>query len=236
MQKVNVSQNIVLYFKGVTVNTGDYSQRIHSLHLRDKWHKQFSTPQKEKPIRKKKRKEKARNSIGRSSKKSHKTNTKFHFREVTITSEHYKIFLYKKLQSTKSFSTSQKKKITISKVVLHISKKKNLQSAKLFFTLANSQKEKEKEKEKKNEKRKEEEKDKRGDREKRGEEGIMEKAGLKSFPSEVYSPLRIRSPVQFHQWAGLGNNTIPTGRKVRKNTTHTNSRAEKPSVGPWLQN
>ena len=123
MQKVNVSQKIVLYFKGFTVNTGDYSQRIHSLNLRDKRYKQFSTPQKEKPIRKKKRKEKARNSIGRSSEKSHKTNTKFHFKEVTLTSEHYKIFLYRKLQSAKSFSTSQKKKITISKVVLHISKK-----------------------------------------------------------------------------------------------------------------
>ena len=37
----------------------------------------------------------------------------------------------------------------------------------------------------------------------------MEKAGLKSVPSEAYRPLRIRSLVQFHQWAGLGNNTTP---------------------------
>ena len=72
VKKSHVSQKIVLYFKGVTVNTEDYSQRSHSLHLRDKWHKQF----------------------GRSSEKSHNTNTKFHFREVTITSEDYKIFLY----------------------------------------------------------------------------------------------------------------------------------------------
>ena len=60
----------------------------------------------------------------------------------------------------------------------------------------------------------------------------MEKAGLKSFPSEAYRPLRIRSPVQFLQWAGLGNNTTPTGGKLGKNTTPTNSRAKEPSAGP----
>ena len=94
VQKSHVSQKIVLYFKGVTVNTEDYSQWSHSLHLRDKRHKQFSTPQKEKPTRKKKRKEKARSSVGRSSENSYNTNTKFHFREVKITLEDYKIFLY----------------------------------------------------------------------------------------------------------------------------------------------
>ena len=107
MQKAHVSQKIVLYFKGVTVNTENYSQRSHSLHLRDKWHKQFSTSQKEKPIRKKK---KAKSSVGRSSEKSHNINKKFHFREVTITSKDYKIFLYIKLQLAKSYSTSKKKK------------------------------------------------------------------------------------------------------------------------------
>ena len=94
VQKAHVSQNIILYFKGVIVNTENYSQQSCSLHLRDKQHKQFSTPQKEKPTRKNKGKEKARSSVGRSSKKSHSTNTKFHFREVTITSEDYKTFLY----------------------------------------------------------------------------------------------------------------------------------------------
>ena len=83
---------------------------------------------------------------------------------------------------------------------------------------------------------KEKEKEKMGDREKRGEEGIMEKAGLKSFPSETYHPLQIRSPVQFHQWVGLGNNTTPTGGKLRKNITPTNNRAEKPSTGLWPPN
>ena len=39
---------------------------------------------------------------------------------------------------------------------------------------------------------------------KEGRTGIMEKTGLKSFPSEAFRPLRIRSPVQFLQWAGLG--------------------------------
>ena len=105
----------MLYFKEVTVNTENYSQRSRSLHLKDKRHKQFSTPQKEKPTRKKKRKEKARSSVGRSFENSHNTNTKFHLREVTITSEDYKnLSLHlRKLQSAKSFSTSQK--ITISK-------------------------------------------------------------------------------------------------------------------------
>ena len=42
----------------------------------------------------KKREEKARSSVGRNFEKSHNTNTKFHFRDVTITSEDYKIFLY----------------------------------------------------------------------------------------------------------------------------------------------
>ena len=110
MQKAHVSQKIVLYFKGVTVNSKDYGQRSRSLNLRDKRHKQFSTPQKEKPTRKKKGKEKARSSVGRSSEKSHNTNTNFHSG---------------KLQSpqriTKSLFTYQK--ITISKVVLHIYKK-----------------------------------------------------------------------------------------------------------------
>ena len=117
VQKAHVSQKIVLYFKRVTVNAKNYSQRSRSLHLKDKRHKQFSTSQKEKPTRTKKRKEKARSSVGKSSEKSHNTNTKFHFKEVTITSEDYKIFLYisenynqqsrsphlKKLQSAKPF-------------------------------------------------------------------------------------------------------------------------------------
>ena len=75
VQKAHVLQKIVPYFKGVTVNTVDHSQQSRSLHLIDKRHKQFPTPQKEKPTRKKKRKEKARSSVGRSSEKSHNTNT-----------------------------------------------------------------------------------------------------------------------------------------------------------------
>ena len=101
----------------------------------------------------------------------------------------------------------------------------------------NHKKEKEKEKEKENkEKRKEKDEEKRGDGEKRGERGIMEKEGLKSFPSKAYRSLRIRSPVKFHKWEGLGNNTTPTGGKLGKNTTPTNSRAEKPSASSWPPN
>ena len=69
MQKAYVLQKFVRYFKGVTVNTEDHSQRSRSLHLRDKRHEQFPTPQKEKPTRKKKRKKKARSSVGRISEK-----------------------------------------------------------------------------------------------------------------------------------------------------------------------
>ena len=87
VQKVHVLQKIFLYFKGVTVNTENHSQWSRSLHLRDKRHKQFPTPQKEKPTRKKKRKEKARSLVDRSSEKSYNTNTKFHFMKIRITSE-----------------------------------------------------------------------------------------------------------------------------------------------------
>ena len=79
---------------------------------------------------------------------------------------------------TKSFFTSQK--ITISKVVLHISKNYNQQSRSSHWPTPSQgknhekgkekEKEKGKEKEKEKEKRKEKEKEKRGDREKRGED------------------------------------------------------------------
>ena len=192
MQKAHVSQKIVLYFKGVIVNTGDYSQRSRSLHLRDKRHKQFSTPQKEKNPQGKRREKRKQGARLVEALKSHITQIQN--------------FISGKLQSpqriTKCFFTSQK--ITISKVVLHISKK--LQLAKPFFTSQHPvkakttrkrkrRKRRKREKEKKKEKRKEKEKEKRGDREKIGEEGIMEKARLKSSLFEEYRPLRIRSPV-----------------------------------------
>ena len=112
---------------GIIVNTENYNQRSRSLHLRDKWHKQVSIPQKE-----------------RSSEKSHNTNTKFHFREVTITLVDYKIFLY-------------------------ISKNYNQQSRSHRLTPSQGKNHK-KEKENKKEKRKEKEKEKKGGYgEKRGE-------------------------------------------------------------------
>ena len=175
MQKVHASQNIVLYFKGVTVNTKNYSQWSRSPHLRDKQCKQFSTPQKEKPTRKKKRKEIARSSVGRSSDKSHNTNTNVsqkiilsfqgsynHLRRLQNPSLHLR-----ELQSADSFSTSQK--ITISKA---------------FPTSADHDRSTlVKEKTIRKGKRK------RGGRGKKGRIGIMEKAGLKSVPSEAYRPL-----------------------------------------------
>ena len=68
-------------------------------------------------------------------------------------------------------------------------------------------------------------------RRKEGRKGIIEETGLKNIPSEAYRPLRRCSPVQFHQWAGLGNNKTPTGEELAKNTTPTNGRTSKPNVG-----
>ena len=65
---------------------------------------------------------------------------------------------------------------------------------------------------------------------KEGRKGIMEEAGLKNIPSEAYRPLRICSLVQFHQWVGLGNNTIPIREELGKNTTPINGRLSKPNV------
>ena len=114
VQKAHVLQKIVIYFKGVTVNTGDHSQRSRSLRLRDKRHKQFPTPQKEKPTRKRgeKRKQGARLVEA----------LKSHITQIQN-------FISGKLQSpqriTKSFFISQKKK--------------KIQSAKPPFTSANTQ-------------------------------------------------------------------------------------------------
>ena len=158
MQKVHVSQKIVLYFKGVTVNTENYSQWSRSPHLIDKRRKQFSTPQKEKPTRKKKRKEIARSSISRSSDKSHSTNTNVfqkillsfqgsynHLRRLQNPSLHLR-----KLQSAKPFPTSaDHNRPTLVKVKNYKKKKK---------------KKKKKEKEKKN-----------------GRRGIAEGTGLEAF-------------------------------------------------------
>ena len=46
-QKAHVLQKIVLYFKGVIVNTMDHSQWSRPLHLKDKRPKWFPAPQKE---------------------------------------------------------------------------------------------------------------------------------------------------------------------------------------------
>ena len=159
----------MLYFKEVTVNTENYSQRSRSLHLRDKRHKQFSTPQKENPQEKKKRKEKARSSVGRSFEKSHNTNTKFHFRDVTITSRDYKIFLYILENYNQQSRSPHHKKITIRNA---------------FPTLADHDRPTlVKAKTTRKGKRKGRKKRKAGGRGNEGRIGIMEKAGLKSVPS-----------------------------------------------------
>ena len=80
-KKLRLIQRITV--NGVVPCTSETSGTNSSLLLKKKTHK-----------KKKKRKEKARSSVGRSFEKSHNTNTKFHFRDVTITSRDYKIFLY----------------------------------------------------------------------------------------------------------------------------------------------
>ena len=70
-------------------------------------------------------------------KKSHNTSTKFHYREVTITSKDYKIFLCIL-------------KITVSQTILYISQGKNHKKGKEKEKERGREKEKEKEKEKKN--------------------------------------------------------------------------------------
>ena len=106
-------------------------------------------------------------------KKSHNTNTKFHYREVTITSEDYKIFLCIS-------------KITISITILHIGqhpvKEKTTRKGKRKKRREGKKKRKRKKIRKMKEKR-------------------TKKAGLKSFLFEAHRPLRIRSLAQFHQWA-----------------------------------
>ena len=125
VQKAHVLQKIVLYFKGVTIYIEDHNQRSRSLHPRDKRHKQFPTPRKENPQGKRREKRKQGARLVEA--------LKSHITKIQN-------FISEKLQSphriTKSFFTSQK--ITIGKVVLRISKKK-LQSAKSFFTSANTQ-------------------------------------------------------------------------------------------------
>ena len=157
VQKAHVSQKIVLYFKGVTINAENYSQQSRSLHKR---REHFSTPQKEKSIRKKERKKIARSSAGRTSEKSHNTNTKFHFREVTITSEDYKIFLY----ISKNYNQQS-----------HSPHLKKLQSTKPFFTSTNTQS-RQKPQEREREREGEREREREGEREKEGE-GEREKGG-----------------------------------------------------------
>ena len=144
------------------------------------WHTQSSLLlRKKEPTREKKKKKKNKIKQGarllETLKKSHNTNTEFHYKEVTITSEGYKISL------------------CISKVQL----------AKPFFTSANTrsrQKPQEKgrregkRKRRTRRKRRGEGKRKRGrKRKKRRKKKNTEKAGLKSFPFKAHRPLRMPS-------------------------------------------
>ena len=107
-QKVHVSQKIALYVKGVTVKY----RELHSTKLLLVSQRQeaqtglYSSERKNQRGKRREKKEQGAR-LAKALKNSHNTNTKFHWREVTITSEGYKIFLCIS-------------KITISKTILHI--------------------------------------------------------------------------------------------------------------------
>ena len=101
-------------------------------------------------------------------KKSHNTNTKFHYREVSITSEGYKIFLYIS-------------EITISKTIRHIGqhpvKAQTIRKGKRKRRREGKRKRRGEGKKKRKRKKRRKKKEKR-----------IEKAGLQSFPFEVAAP------------------------------------------------
>ena len=143
----------------------------------------------------------------------------------------YFYFKYlKKLQSAKSFSTSPKPPST--STVLYIPEDHDRPTpVKAETTRKGKRKRKGKGRRKRKGRRRRRRKRKGMRWRKEGRKGIMEEAGHKNIPSEAYRPLRICSPVQFHQWAKLGNNTTPTREELGKNTTPTNGRTSKPNVG-----
>ena len=165
------------------LNTVKYRE-LHStkpflLPLRQAAQTVLYSPERKKPTRKKKKKTEQGARLAEALKKSNNINTKFHCKEVTITSKDYKIFLCIS-------------KITISKTkISHRPTTSQGQNHKKW-----RDKEKEREKEKERGKEKEKEKYKKKSKEKR-----TKKAGLESFPFEAHRPLRIRSLSQFHQWA-----------------------------------
>ena len=114
-----------------------------------------------------KKKKRARSSA---LKKSHNTNTKFHYGEVTITSEDYKIFL---------------SEITISKTILHISQ---------YPVKAKTTRKRKRRKEGKRKRRREEER-KRKKRRKRKEKKKRRKQYLKVFQSTPPPPNMFPSTV-----------------------------------------
>ena len=114
--------------------------------------------------------------VDKALKSSHNINTKFHYREVTITSEDYKIFLFIS-------------KITVSQTVLHISqhlvKEKTTRKGKRKERGRGKEKGKEREKERGREKEKDKEKEKK--KKKNGESGDL-KVFFKAHRPSEYVP------------------------------------------------
>ena len=142
-------------------------------------HTEFPTPQKERTHKgkeeEKKKKIKQGARLPESFKKSHNTNTEFHYKEVTITSEGHKISLcISKIQLTKRFFTSANTR----------SRQKPQEKGRREG----------KRKRRRRRKRRGEGKRKRGrKRKKRRKKNNTEKAGLKSFPFKAHHPLRMCS-------------------------------------------
>ena len=173
-QKAHVSKKIVLYVKGVTVKYRElHSTKSFLVSQRQVAQTILYSSERKNPQGKRREKIEQGARLAEALKKAHNTNTKFHCREVTITLEDYKIFLYIS-------------KITISKTILHIGQ----HPVNVKTTRKGKRKRRREGKKKRKRKKRRKRKEKR-----------TEKEGLKSFPLEAHRPLRICSLAQFHQWA-----------------------------------
>ena len=103
-QKAHVSQKIVFYVKGITVKYKElHSTKPFLVSQRQAAQTVIHSSKRKNPQKKKEQGAQLAEAL----KNSHNTNTKFHYREVTITLEGYKIF----------FCISE---ITISKTIRHV--------------------------------------------------------------------------------------------------------------------
>ena len=165
-----IHKGLFFIFKGVTVKYKELHSAKTPLISQRQAAQTVLCFSKRKKSHEEKEKKRARSSA---LKKSHNTNTKFHYGEVTITSEGYKIFL----------CISE---IIISKTVRHIGQ----HSVKAEITRQGKRKRRGEEKRKrrregKRKRRREGKKKRKRKKRRKRKAKRMEKAGLKSFPLEA---------------------------------------------------